>query len=131
MTTTVGPTMGSTNRTRSSVPLMVGCLQALILANLVQVAAGLAGLELSPPPDLLPFIASTAALGIAALSMVRTGVRLGYQLGIGFCLMSMVGMGPHKLFLADGAAIAPMALMGFLFELLFIGAAVRELRGGR
>jgi hypothetical protein len=37
-------------------------------------------------------------------------------------------MGPHKLFLEDGGVIAPMALAGFAFEVLFIVYAVRSLR---
>ena len=110
---------------------MVGCLQALIVANLIQVAAGFAGVDPSPPLDVLPGIAATAMLGLAALPMVRGGERLGYQIGIGFCLASMVGMGPHKLFLEDGGVIAPLALVGFAFEVLFIVHAVRALRATR
>lgn len=112
----------------STTALMVGCLQALIVANLVQVAAGFAGADPSPPADVVPSIAATALLGLAALPMVRVGSRLGYQLGIAFCLVSMIGMGPHKLFLEDGGVIAPMALAGFAFEVLFIVYAVRSLR---
>ena len=40
----------------------------------------------------------------------------------------MVGMGPHKLFLENGGVIAPMALVGFVFELVFIFHAARGLR---
>lgn len=118
----------NSTRTSTSSSLMVGALYALIAANVTQIAAGLAGADPSPPANVLPFIAATAALGIAAVPMVRAGARHGYFLGIAFCLLSMVGMGPHKLFLVDGLTIAPMALVGFGFELAFIGAAVRELR---
>lgn len=108
--------------------LMIGCLHALIVANLVQVAAAFAGIDPSPPSDVVPSIAATALLGLAAVPMVRAGKRTGYQLGIAFCLASMVGMGPHKLFLADGGVIAPMALVGFAFEVVFVINAVRSLR---
>lgn len=108
--------------------LMVGSLQALILANLVQVAAGFAGADPSPPAEVVPLIAATALLGLAALPMVRAGERLGFQLGIVFCLVSMIGMGPHKLLMEDGGVIAPMALVGFVFEVAFIVYAVRALR---
>lgn len=111
--------------------VMLACLQALILANLVQVAAAFAGIEPSPPLDVVPGIAATAVLGLAALPLVRGSVRLGYGLGIGFCLASMIGMGPHKLFLPDGGVIAPLALVGFAFEVLFIVHASRALRPGR
>lgn len=37
-------------------------------------------------------------------------------------------MGPDKLFLDDDAIIAPLALTGFAFELVFVVAAVRFLR---
>lgn len=111
--------------------LMVGCLLALITANLVQVLAGFSAADPSPPASVVPAIAATALLGIAALPMVANGDRLGYRLGIGFCLASMVGMGPHKLFFEDGAVIAPMALVGFTFELVFIAQAIRALRADR
>ncbi len=111
--------------------LLVGSLQALLVANFVQIAAGLAGADPSPPADVIPGIAATAVLGIAALALVRAGDRLGYYLGIVFCLASMIGMGPHKLFLADGGVIAPLALVGFAFEITFIVYASRQLRAGR
>ena len=111
--------------------LMLGCIQALVLANLVQVAAAFAAADPSPPADVVPTIAATALLGVAAFPMVRAGERLGYQLGIAFCLASMVGMGPHKLFLADGDVIGPLALVGFAFEVTFIVHAVRALRATR
>jgi hypothetical protein len=111
--------------------VMIGCLQALVLANLVQVAAGFAGANPSPPSDVVPGIAATALLGVAAIPLVRASEPLGYRLGIGFCLASMVGMGPHKLFLDNGAVIAPLALVGFAFEVLFIVHAVRALRAQR
>lgn len=135
MTTAIRTETGDTDpraiRTRSTTSIMVGSLQALIVANLVQVFAGFAGADPSPPSAVVPGIAATALLGLAALPMVRDEGRLGYQLGIGFCLASMIGMGPHKLFLEDGGVIAPMALVGFAFELLFIFHAVRALRGRR
>lgn len=135
MTTTHNPerlTPSPATPTRATgTSIMVGSLYALIVANLVQVMAGFSGADPSPPPDVVPGIAATAVLGLAALPMVRAGDRLGYRLGIGFCLASMIGMGPHKLFLEDGAVIAPMALVGFAFELLFIVHAVRALRTER
>lgn len=110
---------------------MIGCLQALVLANLVQVAAGFAGADPAPPSAVVPGIAATALLGLAAIPMVRASDRLGYGLGIAFCFASMVGMGPHKLLLENGGVIAPLALVGFGFEILFIVHAVRALRVGR
>lgn len=110
--------------------VMIGCLQALVVANLVQVLAGFAGADPSPPNSVVPGIAAAAILGIAALPMVRAGEAIGYRVGLGFCLASMVGMGPHKLFLEDGGVIAPMALTGFALELVFIVLAVRALRAG-
>lgn len=100
-----------TGREVSRQSMMLGALYAVILANGVQVAAGLAGLDVSPPEALLPFIVATAVLGIA------------------FCVISMIGMGPHKVFLEDGLVIAPLALVGFAFELTFIRLAVPALRG--
>ena len=108
--------------------LLVGCIAALILLNLVMIAAGLAGVDPSPDIDVIPFIAATAALGAAALPMVRAGQRLGYWLAIGLGLLSMVGMGPHKLFLEDGGIIAPVAIVGFTAEIALIWAATRHLR---
>ena len=119
----------SPRRARSA--LMIGCLQALVLANLVQVAAGFAGADPSPPSDVVPGIAATAVLGLVAIPLVRASDRLGYQLGIAFCLASMIGMGPHKLLLDNGAVIAPLALVGFAFEVVFIVHAVRALRDRR
>lgn len=135
--TTISPTRtGDTSfaggrSATATAAVMVGCLQALIAANLIQLAAGFAAVEPSPPADALPIVAATAALGLAALPMVRGGLRLGYQIGIVFCLASMIGMGPHKLLLADGAVIAPLALVGFTLEVLFIAVAVRALRSPR
>lgn len=111
--------------------VMIGCLQGLVLANLIQVAAGFMGADPSPPSEVVPGIAATALLGLAAIPMVRASDRLGYRLGIGFCLASMVGMGPHKLLLDNGGVIAPLALVGFAFEILFIVHAVRALRADR
>lgn len=133
MTATVpaSPTqIPSTPRTANGT-VMVACLHALVLANLVQVGAAFAGVDPSPPADVVPGIAATAVLGVAAVALVRDSARLGYLLGIGFCLASMVGMGPHKLFLANGGVIAPLALVGFAFEVLFIVHAARALRSGR
>ena len=109
-------------------PLMIGCLLGLIALNVVQIAAGLSGIDVRPPEHVLPLIAATAVLGIAAVPMVWAGMRLGFQVGIGFCLLSMIGAGPHKLFLDDGIAIAPMALLGFVGEVVFIVLALRVLR---
>ena len=108
--------------------LMLGSLYALLLANSVQIGAGLAQLEVSPPTEVLPLLAATMAVGIAAVPMIRAGDRHGLQLGIVFCVLSLIGMGPHKLFLEDGLVIAPMALTGFAFEVVFVRAAVRSLR---
>jgi hypothetical protein len=113
------------------VSTMLGCLQALVVANLVQVAAAFAGVEPSPPSAVVPGIAATAVLGLAAIPLVRDSVRLGYGLGIAFCLASMIGMGPHKLLLDDGGVIAPLALVGFALEVLFIVHATRALRSTR
>ena len=101
---------------------MLGALYALILANTVQIAAGMAQLEVSPPQEVLPLLAATVALGVAAVPLVRAGQRSGLLLGIGFCALSLIGMGPHKLFLDDGIVIAPMALTGFAFEIVFVWA---------
>ncbi len=109
--------------------VMVGCLQALVVANLVQVAAGFAAADPSPPAEVVPGIAATALLGLAALPMVRAGLAAGFRLSILFALVSMVGMGPHKLFLADGGVIAPMAIVGFALEVVVVVVAVRSLRG--
>lgn len=124
-----------TNQTRQStaaddrrVPLMLGSLYALILANAVQIAAGLAGINPSPPVEVLPLVAATTAFGVAAVPLVRAGDRAGLLLGIAFCALSLIGMGPHKLFLEDGAVIAPMALAGFGFEIVFVRAAIQSLR---
>ncbi len=135
MTTTVKPersepgTIPQRRVMRSS--LLVGSLNALIAANLIQVLAAFSDADPSPPPSVVPAIAATVLLGIAARPMVIDGDRLGYKLGIGFCLASMVGMGPHKLFLDDGLVIAPMALVGFSLALVFIAQALRALRALR
>ncbi len=108
--------------------VMIGCLYALIVANLVQVLAGFTGADPSPPSAVVPGIAATALLGLGALPMIQDRHPAGYKLGIAFCLASMVGMGPHKLFMENGGVIAPMALVGFAFEVVFIIHAVRALR---
>ena len=135
MTTTVPRTeplhAGHTPAPRPRTGLLIGTLQALIAANAVQIAAGFANADPSPPAEVVPGIAATAVLGIAALALVRVGDRFGYYLGIGFCMASMIGMGPHKLFLADGGSIAPLALVGFALEVTFIVHALRLLRASR
>ncbi len=120
--TTSRPAIGS----KTSV--MIGALYALLAANGVQIAAGLAGIDPSPPPQVLPLLAATVAIGLAALPMVSAGRRGGLVLGIAFCVLSFIGMGPHKLFLEDGLIIAPMALTGFAFEIVFVKAAIDKLR---
>lgn len=129
MTTAIDPTTLDADRAdRSRVPTMIGALYGLILANGVQIAAGLARVEPHPPSNVLPLIAATAALGVAAVPMVRAGQRNGAILGIVFCLASLIGMGPHKLFLDNGGSIAPLALVGFALEIVFIRAAVSSLQ---
>lgn len=135
MTSTMNPTSlpsddanGRPAATPDRTALGLGALYALIAANTAQIAAGLSGIEISPPENVLPLLAATIAIGVAAVPMVRAGQRSGFVLGIVFCLVSMIGMGPHKLLLDDGAVIAPMALVGFAFEVAFIVTAVRELR---
>ena len=118
----------ATNGMPATHSVMIGCLYALIVANLVQVLAGFTGADPSPPADVVPGIAATALLGLGALPMIRDRQPAGYKLGIAFCLASMVGMGPHKLFLENGGVIAPMALVGFAFEVVFIVHALRALR---
>jgi hypothetical protein len=73
-------------------------------------------------------LAATIATGVAAAPMVRAGSRHGLLLGIVFCALSFIGMGPHKLLLEDGLAIAPLALTGFTFEIVFVRAAIHALR---
>lgn len=109
-------------------PLLLGALLAVVAANAVQIAAGLAGVDPSPPADVLPLIAAMALIGVAAIPLVRAGERLGLWLGIACCTTSMIGMGPHKLFVEDGAAIAPLALVGFAFAVVFIRTAILSLR---
>ncbi len=117
----------ATSPTAGRLPLMLGALYALIVANSVQIAAGLAQLELSPPEAVLPLLAATVAFGVAAVPLVRSGARAGYALGLVFCALSLIGMGPHKVFLEDGLTIAPLALTGFAFEIVFAREAVRAL----
>lgn len=119
------------DRATTPTALMTGCLHALILLNLVQIAAGLAGIDPSPASEVIPIIAATAAIGVVAASLVAASERLGYQIGIVFSLVSMIGMGPHKLLVEDGGIIAPVALVGFAAEVVFIWVAVRELRARR
>ncbi len=109
-------------------PRMLGALSALLVANGVQVAAGLAQLDLSPPEAVLPLLGATIAIGVAAVPMIRAGERLGLVLGLLVCALSLIGMGPHKLLVDDGLAIAPLALTGFAFEIVFAHAAIRTLR---
>ncbi|MEM8747409.1 MAG: hypothetical protein AAGF91_11965 [Actinomycetota bacterium] len=109
-------------------PLMISALVALIVGHLLQLAAGFAQVEPFPPGDVLPMIGATVALGAAAIPLVRAGQRAGLMLGIAFCALSLIGMGPHKLFLENGSVIAPIALMGFAFEIVFVRAAILELR---
>ena len=117
--------------TTSRTPVMLGALYALIVANGVQIAAGLAQLELSPPQAVMPLLGATVAIGVAAVPLVKSSVRAGYLAGIVFCALSLIGMGPHKVFLDDGLTIAPLALTGFAFEIVFVREAVRALRGRR
>lgn len=109
------------------IALLSGCLYALIFLNLMQLAAGLAGVDPRPPATVLPMIAGTTAIGLVALPLIRSGQRLGLMIGGLFCLVSMVGMGPHKLFLEDGLVIAPVAIIGFLVEITFLWFALRHL----
>jgi len=118
-------------RPPTATSLMLGCLLGLVALNAVMVGAAFANIEPHPDADVVPFIAATAAIGIIALPLVRSGDRLGYYLGVLFAVVSMIGMGPHKLFLENGTTVAPVAIVGFLAELALIGTAVRELRAHR
>jgi hypothetical protein len=109
------------------VALFSGCLYALIFLNLVQLAAGLAGMEPGPPANVLPMIAGTTAIGLVAVPLIPSWPRLGLAIGSIFCLVSMIGMGPHKLFFKDGLVIAPVAIIGFLAEITFLWFALRHL----
>ncbi|MEM8902242.1 MAG: hypothetical protein AAGA17_07630 [Actinomycetota bacterium] len=108
--------------------VQLGCVLALVLLHLVQVAAALAGLEPHPPADVVPMIVAMAALGVAAVPALLAGERVGQYLVAGFALVSMVGMGPHKLFLDNGTTIAPVALLGFAMAVTVVVAAHRNLR---
>jgi hypothetical protein len=108
-------------------PLLLAALLALIAANGIQIAAGLARIDPSPPAAVLPMIAATLVFGLAAVPLVRAGHRAGLALGLVCCALSLVGMGPHKLFLEDGATIAPLALTGFAFEVVFARVAISAL----
>lgn len=128
MTSTLTKPNPAPTKSEDRTSLMLGALYALVFANLVQLASGLAGIDPSPPPNVLPFIAAIAALGITAIPLVRDDEPTGSFVGIAFCLVSMVGMGPHKLFLEDGLIIAPLALVGFALEVIFIRTALLRLR---
>ncbi len=59
--------------TPANLATMLGCMYALIVANLVQVHAGFAAADPSPPAAVVPGIAATALLGLGALPMIRSG----------------------------------------------------------
>jgi hypothetical protein len=114
-----------------STSLLTGCVGALVLLNLVQVLAAFSGTEPHPPTQVVPFTAAIAAIGAAALPMIRVDRRLGLGLAIATASLSMVGMGPHKLLLEDGLTIAPVALTGFAAEVAIMSVAARRLRAWR
>lgn len=116
---------------RSDVTLQIGAVAALVMLHLAQVVAALAGLDPHPPVDVVPLIVAMAALGVASLPSLASGDRVGQQLAVAFALVSMIGMGPHKLFLENGATIAPVALVGFGLAVAVVVTARRNLRAGR
>ena len=130
MPTITGSPSAATTR-RSDITLQVGCVAALAMLHLAQVAAAFAGLDPHPPADVVPLIVAMAALGIASLPSLSSGDRIGQQLAAGFALVSMVGMGPHKLFLENGGTIAPVALVGFALAVTVVALARRNLRPNR
>lgn len=130
--TTISATTDPTGTTRdSAVTLELGCVAALVMLHLTQIGAAFAGLEPHPPADVVPLIAAMAALGIASIPSLRARERIGRQLAAVFALVSMIGMGPHKLFLENGATIAPVALVGFGLAVTVVVAALRNLRTDR
>ena len=67
----------SETTTPANLATMVGCMYALIVANLVQVLAGFAAADPSPPAAVVPGIAATALLGLGALPMIRSALPAG------------------------------------------------------
>lgn len=108
--------------------IALACLFALIFLNLAQVAAGLTSIEPRPPAFALPLIIATVAVGIFATVLTIARSTLGYYVGIPFALLSFIGMGPHKLLAEDGMIIAPVALLGFVLEVIYLWVAIRCVR---
>lgn len=101
------------------------CLVTLVFFNVVQVLAAFFGVEPHPPFAVVPMIVGTAGMGIAALVLIRNEIREGYFLAIAFSVVSMIGMGPHKLLMENGLFVAPVALLGFVAELVLIVVAFK------
>jgi len=108
--------------------IALACLYLLVFFNLVQVFAAFAGFNPHPPEAVVPLIVATAGLGIAAIPLILRSTTLGSYLSIAFAVVSMIGMGPHKLFLENGLVIAPVALLGFIAAVVLIISAVKMLR---
>jgi hypothetical protein len=94
----------------------------------VTLVAAFTRTEPHPPLSLVPFIAATAALGVAALPLLRAGLRAGSLAGVAFALVSMISFGPHKLLLGDMPDIAPAVIVGFSLATVLVVVGLHGLR---
>ena len=115
----------STNLTETRQAAQAALL-TLLTFGMVMLASALAGLQPSPPPDKLPIVATSLALGAAAwwLLAVRHGAAGSVTLIAALACVPTVGV--HKFLLEPHAlALAPVLLVGSACVVVLLVAAAR------
>ena len=107
-------------------------LIALLAFSATMFAAALAGLQPSPPPDKLPFVATNLSLGLAACWLLAQRHRAAGGMALLSAIAWLPSVGPHKFFTEVHAPqLAPVIVVGSACVLVLALAGVRLLRRQR
>lgn len=112
--------------------LAVGGLLGLATLHVGTLIAAFTRTPPHPPLNVVPFIVTLVATGIASMIWLRHGspaaTRAGLVLGALTALASILVFGPQKFFTEGMPAIAPAVVAGIAFEALVLASTGRRLR---
>lgn len=113
------------NRQLNQSQALFSSLIGLLVLNAVMLLALFAQVAPNPPGKFGPFIGATISLAAMALPLISWQNRWGLLPALLAALMSLLSLGPHKLFLEPTAALLwPVILLGSVLILLVVVSGV-------
>ena len=107
------------NRRLNQSQALFSSLLGLLVLNAVMLLALFAQVAPNPPGRFGPYIGTTIALAAMALPLITWQNRWGLLPALLAALMSMLSLGPHKLFFEPAAVLLwPVILLGSVLIIL-------------